>query len=100
MAIYEYLCDRDGVFDVTRPLGTAPESVPCSVCGGEARRVFFSAPMVRCGGSRRATLYAAIEHAEKSRDEPEVVASVPSAGARRRTPLLPLTPTLARLLRP
>jgi len=29
-------------------------------------------------------LFAAIEHAQKSRYEPEVVTSVPSAGARRR----------------
>ena len=59
MATYEYQCDLDGVFEVTRPLGTAPESVPCSVCGSEARRV-LSIPMVR-SGSRRA-LFAAIEH--------------------------------------
>ena len=97
MAIYEYRCDQDGVFEVTRPLGTAPESVTCSVCGGEARRV-FSVPMVRRGSNNG--LFAAIEHAEKSRYEPEVVTSVPSAGARRRTPVLPLTPTLRRLPRP
>ena len=97
MAIYEYRCDQDGVFEVTRPLGTAPESVTCSVCGSEARRV-LSIPMVRRGS--RTALIAAIEHAEKSRDEPDVVTSLPSTGARRRTPVLPLTPTLARLPRP
>lgn len=97
MAIYEYRCEQDGVFEVTRPLGTAPESVTCSACGSEARRV-FSVPMVRCGS--RTGLFAAIEHAEKSRHEPQVVTSVPSAGARRRTPVLPLTPTLRRLPRP
>jgi putative FmdB family regulatory protein len=98
VALYEYRCDKDGLFEVTRRLGTAPESVPCSVCGNEARRV-FSAPMLRCGS--RPALFAAIEHAQKSRYEPEVVTSVPSAGARRRTPVvLPLTPTLAGLPRP
>ncbi len=102
MATYEYRCNRDGVFEVTRPLGTAPESVTCSVCGSEARRV-FSIPMLSLsrgsrGGSR--ALLAAIEHAEKSRDEPDVVTSLPSTGARRRTPVLPLTPTLQRLPRP
>ena len=97
MAVYEYRCDQDGVFEVTRPLGTAPESITCSGCGSEARRV-FSAPMLRCGS--RPALFAAIERAEKSRHEPEVVTSVPSAGARRRTPVLRLTPTLARLPRP
>jgi putative FmdB family regulatory protein len=96
VATYEYRCDRDGVFDATRPLGTAPESVTCTVCGSEARRV-FSMPMLR-RGSR--ALVAAIDHAEKSRDEPDVVTSLPSAGARRRTPVIPLTPTLQRLPRP
>jgi putative FmdB family regulatory protein len=97
VAIYEYRCDQDGVFEVTRPLGTAPESVTCSVCGSEARRV-FSIPMLRCG--TRTALSAAIEHAEKSRYEPDVVTSLPSTGARKRTPVLPLTPTLMRLPRP
>ena len=97
MAIYEYRCDQDGVFEVTRPLGTAPESVSCSVCGSEARRV-FSIPTIRCGS--RTVLFAAIDHAEKSRHEPDVVTSLPSTGARRRTPVLPLTPILRRLPRP
>ena len=97
MANYEYRCDQDGVFEVTRPLGTAPGSVSCSVCGSEARRV-ISLPMVRSGS--RSAWSAAIDHAEKSRHEPEVVTSLPSTGARRRTPVLPLTPTLRRLPRP
>ncbi len=32
MATYEYRCDEDGAFEVTRALGTAPESVPCPAC--------------------------------------------------------------------
>jgi putative FmdB family regulatory protein len=97
VAVYEYRCDQDGVFEITRPLGTAPESVTCSVCGSEARRV-FSVPMVKRGS--RTAVFAAIEHAEKSRHEPDVVTSLPRTGARRRTPVVPLTPTLARLPRP
>lgn len=96
MAIYEYRCDRDGLFDVTRPLGTAPESVTCTVCSSEATRVFSTPMLFR--GSR--ALLAAIDHAEKSRDEPDVVTSLPPTGARRRTPVIPLTPTLQRLPRP
>lgn len=96
MAIYEYQCDDDGVFEVTRPLGTPLKSITCPVCKGEARRV-FSKPMVSF--SPRA-LVAAMDHAEKSRDEPEVVTSLPPTGARKRTPVLPLTPTLRRLPRP
>jgi len=84
------------MFEVTRPLGTAPESVTCSLCGSDARRVFSIPMVVRTSRA----LVAAIDHAEKSRYEPDVVASLPSTGARKRTPVLPLTPTLRRLPRP
>jgi predicted nucleic acid-binding Zn ribbon protein len=96
VAIYEYKCVVDGVFDVSRPIGTAPAAIGCAVCGIEARRV-FSAPML-FRGSR--ALFAAIDHAEKSRDEPDVVTSIPSTGARRRTPMATMTPALRRLPRP
>jgi putative FmdB family regulatory protein len=96
--IYEYRCEIDGVFEVMRALGTAPDCVACPTCGSEATRGVFSAPSLR--NVSRIGLYAAIDHAEKSRYEPEVVTSVPSAGARRRTPVLPLTPKLRRLPRP
>jgi hypothetical protein len=43
---------------------------------------------------------AAIDHAEKTRHEPDIVTSLPPAAARERTPVLPLTPTLRRLPRP
>jgi len=36
MPIYEYRCDQHGVSEITRPLGMAPESATCLVCGGEA----------------------------------------------------------------
>lgn len=97
MAIYEYECGQDGVFEVQLPIGTAPPSVACSRCGAAARRV-ISLPMVRRGA--RTAVFSAIDRAEKSRFEPEVVTSVPAAGARSRTRVLPLTPTLARLPRP
>lgn len=96
MAIYEYQCDDDGVIEVTRPLGAPLKSITCPVCRSEARRV-FSTPMLSFSPP---ALVAAIDHAEKSRDEPEVVTSLPSSGARKRTPVLPLTPTLRRLPRP
>jgi putative FmdB family regulatory protein len=96
VAIYEYRCEADGAFELTRPLGTQPSSAPCPVCRGEARRV-FSKPMLTLAPP---ALVGAIDHAEKSRHEPDVVTSLPPAGARRRTPVLPLTPTLRRLPRP
>jgi putative FmdB family regulatory protein len=96
VAIYEYRCQDDGAFDVFRALGTAPDSVACPVCGNDARRV-FSKPMLSLSPP---AMVSAIDHAEKSRDEPEVVTSLPAKGARKRTPVLPLTPTLRRLPRP
>ncbi len=97
MTTYEYRCDSDGVvIEVGFPLGTAPESVTCEHCGGEARRI-FSKPMVV---SSRRDLVGMIDRAEKSRTDPEVVTSLPSAGARKATPVLPLTPTLKGLPRP
>jgi putative FmdB family regulatory protein len=97
MATYEYRCEQDGVFEVMRPLGTAPASVGCPVCGQAARRM-ISAPMLRTGTHGAWT--AAIDRAQKSRFEPEVVTRLPSQGALRRTTVLPLTPILRGLPRP
>jgi putative FmdB family regulatory protein len=96
MPIYEYRCDRDGAFEITRRLGTALESATCSACGGSAKRV-FTAAMIQNGS--RAPYFAAMEHAEKSRYEPAVVSALP-ASAKQPTRVLPLTPTLRRLPRP
>jgi putative FmdB family regulatory protein len=94
MATYEYRCEQDGVFEVTRGIGTAPESVLCPACSGEARRV-FSPPMLL---SVPRAVVAALDHEEKTRHEPDVVTSLPPSP--KRTPVLPLTPTLRRLPRP
>jgi putative FmdB family regulatory protein len=96
VAVYEYRCERDGVLEVIRPMGTAPTSIACPACKVEAERV-FSKPML---SSAPRPLVAAIDRAEKTRDEPDLVTSLPQRGARRRTPVLPLTPTLKRLPRP
>lgn len=97
MAIYEYRCETDGAFDVTRPLGTAPPTAPCPTCGRELRRV-FSIAMVKSGS--RTAVFSAIERAEKSRHEPEVVTSLPSTGHYRRPRMARMTPQRARLPRP
>jgi putative FmdB family regulatory protein len=96
MATYEYRCDGHGTFDVTRALGTAPETVGCPRCQGASRRV-YSAPMLT---SVHPQITAALDHEEKTRHEPDVVTSLPPATHRRPSPLLPLTPTLRRLPRP
>lgn len=99
MVRYEYLCREDGLFEAAWPVGGAPESVECTACGSRASRV-FSSPMVSFSSRASREVSAAIEHAEKTRDEPEVVTSLPPSNSGRRTPVLPLTPTLRRLPRP
>jgi putative FmdB family regulatory protein len=44
MASYDYRCERDGLFELTLPLGTAPATAACPECGDEAPRI-FSAPL-------------------------------------------------------
>jgi putative FmdB family regulatory protein len=96
MALYEYRCERDGAFDIIRPLGTAPAETACPVCAGPARRVFSSPMLTRMPRG----LVAALDHEQKTRESPDVVTSLPPTGARRATPMAPLTPALQRLPRP
>lgn len=76
MAIYEYRCTEHGSFDLARPLGTAPATSPCAVCGQEGTRV-YSASFFRPGDR---AIVAAMDRSEKSRTEPDVVRSVPRGG--------------------
>jgi putative FmdB family regulatory protein len=96
MAIYEYRCEVDGPFDVTLPIGTAPSSIVCPACAGEAGRV-YSNPMVSFAPR---PLVAALEHEEKTRHEPDIVTTLPPRPRRERTPMAPLTPALQKLPRP
>jgi putative FmdB family regulatory protein len=97
MAYYDYRCAVDGVFEISRPLGTAPGTVACPVCQAEADRV-FATPMLATTAPK--ALVSAIEQAEKSRHEPDVVSSIPRRPKHRRTPTVQPTPRLARLPRP
>ena len=96
MAIYEYRCESDGPFEVTLPIGTAPTSIACPTCANEAERV-FSSPMVSFAPRE---LVAALDHAEKTKTDPDVVTSIPRRPPHERTPTAPLTPTLRKLPRP
>jgi putative FmdB family regulatory protein len=104
---YQFRCDEHGSFDLTLPLGTAPDSALCVVCGSDAKRV-FSTPMISARSSRQSReIYDAIDRAEKSADYPEVVTSLPTTGhstiagrPKRPTPVLPLNDKLRRLPRP
>ena len=93
MAIYEYRCEQDGPFEVLRPIGTAPSSIACPTCAGEAMRA-YSSPMT--SRAPRA-LVAALDHEYKTRYEPDVVTKLPPS--HKRTPMAPLTPQLAKLPR-
>ena len=96
MAWYEYRCERHGVVEVSRPIGQATAKAPCPVCAVEAVRV-FSAPIVSLAHRGR---MAAIDRTEKSRDEPEVVSSLPRRPPSKRTPMAPPNPALQCLPRP
>jgi putative FmdB family regulatory protein len=96
MPLYEYRCEEDGPFDVMRAVGTAPASLPCPVCDDASARV-FSPPMLL---TVPRGLVTALEHSEKTRDEPDLVTSVPRRPPHQRTPMAPLTPQMRRLPRP
>ena len=96
MVIYEYRCQQHGVFELMQPMGAATSTALCPQCGGDAMRA-LSAPSVT--RASRSAWFGAIEHAEKSRHEPQVVSAVPPPGARR-SRQIPMTPALRRLPRP
>jgi putative FmdB family regulatory protein len=93
---YEYRCGQHGVFDVVLPMGSATDHVSCPTCGASAVRA-FSLPFTAT--SSRAAM-AVIDHAEKSRHEPELVSAVPRRPLSQRTPMAPPNPALQRLPRP
>ena len=77
-------------------MGTASASVGCPACGGVGVRV-FSAPRLSLV---RRDLVKVIDDAAATSERPQVVSSIPSGRARRRTPMAPADPRLARLPRP
>lgn len=95
MALYEYRCAQHGLFEQNLPLGTAPQSITCACCGGQAQRM-LSAPMFR--SATRSAWTAAMDRADKSRYEPDVVSRLPPSGVQPRT--ITLTPKLRGLPRP
>lgn len=95
MATYTYRCSIDGPVDIHAPIGTAPAVIDCPTCGDPSSRV-ITAPMLGLANRSR---MAVIDHAERSRTEPEVVSSLPRSGARR--PAAPaLDPRTRALPRP
>lgn len=97
MAIYENECEQHGRFEVVRPIAAAAEPIWCAACGLLARRV-PSAPRIIT--QRHGAWTAALDHAQRSRYEPEVVSSLPVAGDMRPARMAALTPALCGLPRP
>jgi putative FmdB family regulatory protein len=97
MAVYEYCCESHGIFEASYPIGAALAMAPCPVCAGASVRI-ISAPLVR--STNRREVFSAIERADRSRHEPEVVTSLPPVQGPGRPRTARLTPALARLPRP
>jgi hypothetical protein len=96
MARFEYRCKQDGLVELTRPVGTAPPSWPCPVCGADMPRI-FGAPMLSHADRR---LMSAIDRSKQSADAPEVVTSLPPKRSPKRARVRPENPALRRLPRP
>jgi putative FmdB family regulatory protein len=45
MPAYDYRCEREGVFELTLPLGTAPSTAGCPECGRAEAPRMFAAPL-------------------------------------------------------
>lgn len=95
MVLYQYRCERHGDIEVLKPMGEAPRSVTCEVCGQSAKRV-FTAPITR--HPDRATV-AAIDNALRSAHEPDVVTSIPS-GVQKRPGWISTDPRHRKLPKP
>ncbi|GAY10423.1 zinc ribbon domain-containing protein [Pseudonocardia sp. N23] len=96
VALYRYRCSAHGAFDLTAPIGTAPDTAPCPGCTTASARQ-FTAPMLATG-SRSAL--ALIDRTRATADTPAVVGAPPPRPASRRTPIAPPNPALRRLPRP
>src|SRR5699024_5046823 len=96
MAVYEFRCPEHGSFEIEAAIGAAPSTPSCSVCGGQARRV-FSAPML---GRVGAAVQRAVDNAERSSEEPDVVTSLPAGGQRSAQPQYTRDPKHRRLPKP
>jgi putative FmdB family regulatory protein len=67
--VYEFMCDDCGPFDQRRSFAEAGDPMACPTCGRDARRV-YSSPNTR---RMPTALSGAMDRAEKSAHEPEVV---------------------------
>jgi putative FmdB family regulatory protein len=67
--VYEFVCEDCGPFEQRRSFAEAGEPMACPSCGRKARRV-YSMPNTK---KMSAALSGAMDRAEKSAHEPEVI---------------------------
>ena len=67
--VYDFVCEGCGPFEQRRSFAEAGNPMACPSCGGEARRV-YSMPNTK---RMPTALSGAMDRAEKSAHEPEVV---------------------------
>jgi hypothetical protein len=97
VATFPYRCPDDGPFDVVRPIGTATATSSCPRCGADAVRI-WTAPRLSLA---QPAAMAALDRAERSRFEPDVVTAPPARPlGRRPAPAGTANPALQRLPRP
>ncbi len=78
MPIYEFLCESCGPFEERRSMDEARDATVCPGCGNEARRVYSTPNTNRVP----AGLSKAMDRAEKSAHEPEVVRRPAGGGSK------------------
>ncbi len=96
MTIYAFCCGVHGGFEVVAPMGQAGRHRACPDCGEPGTRV-YAAPMIARTDRR---VGAAVERAERSASEPDVVRSVPGSGSAARSRSTSTNPAWQRLPRP
>ena len=69
MPNYDFVCEDCGPFEQQRPLAEASDPMACPSCGRESRRV-YAMPNTR---RMPAALSGAMDRADKSAHEPELV---------------------------
>ena len=69
MPVYEFVCEDCGPFEQRRSVAEAGDPMACPSCGREARRVYSMPSTARMPSA----LSGALDHAEKSAHEPDVV---------------------------
>ena len=80
MPVYEYQCDRHGVFTAMQPMSEYLDPQPCPDCGSSASRVMLSAPRVSGLSSQRKAAYATNERSQHAPLNAEAYKAGHSAG--------------------